>query len=197
MLKLRRALARLSTELGRAPTTTELSRELGIGEQETDALLDLLRKPISLDAPMLGAGEKAFGEAIPDPVAVHPWEGIDRALLQGQLHDLLGNLAPRERQVLSWRFGLRNERDHTLQEIGNRLGLSRERIRQIEAAALEKLRKLVDVHALRDGVWPEDRDDFAPVRLHSTKTCRGSRTAQSSWAAHEKPGSVPLQRNGS
>ena len=165
MFKLRRALARLSTELGRAPATTELSRELGIGEQETDVLLDLLRKPISLDAPMLDAGDKPFGEAIPDPVAVHPWETIDRALLQGQLHDLLGNLAPRERQVLSWRFGLTNDRDHTLQEIGNRLGLTRERIRQIENAALRKLRKLVDGHALGDEVWPEDRDDSEPVRL--------------------------------
>ncbi len=165
VLKLRRALARLSTELGRAPATTELSHELGIGERETDVLLDLFRKPISLDAAMLGAGDKPFGEAIPDPVAVHPWEAIDRALLQRQLHDLLGNLAPRERQVLSWRFGLTNDRDHTLQEIGDRLGLSRERIRQIEAVALRKLRKLVDVDALGDGVSPEDRNGSEPAHV--------------------------------
>ncbi len=197
MLKLRRVLSRLSTKLGREPATTELSHELGTGERETDVLLDLLRKPISLDAPMLGAGDKTIGEAIPDPVAVHPWEAIDRALLQGELHDLLAKLAPRERQVLSWRFGLTNGRDCTLREIGNRLGLTRERIRQIEAVALRKLRKLVDVDALGDGVWPEDRNDSEPVRLEFNEHVSSSHSAQSILADHEEPGSVALRRNAS
>ena len=154
VLKLGRTSARLSTRLGRAPSTTELSRELGIEEQEIGALLDLSRRPISLDTPIPGAGDKTIREATPDPVAVQPWEAIDHALLQGQLHDLLAKLPARERQVLSWRFGLGDDRDHTLEAIGNKLGLSRERIRQIETAALRTLRMLVDGYVLGDEAWP-------------------------------------------
>ena len=175
VLKLKRALARLTTELGRAPATTELSRELGIGHQETDGLLDLLSKPISLDAPIPGAGDKTIGEAIPDPVAVQPWEAMDRARVQRQLRDLLCSLRPRERQVLSWRFGLTNDCACTLQEIGDRLGLTRERIRQIESAALRKLRKLVELN--------EDVSSKNGV--------------QSILTNHEEPGSVALLKSAS
>ena len=87
---------------------------------------------------------------IPDPIPAHPVEAIHRARLQQEVKDLLAHLPAREAWVLRWRFGLAGEHDHTLREIGARVGLSSERVRQIERDAIERLRGLAEERAVHD-----------------------------------------------
>jgi RNA polymerase primary sigma factor len=147
MLRMRTAVAKLSTALGRAPTVKELSRELDLEEPETEKLIEAFKNPLSLDAPN-AVGETTIGEGVPDPIPAHPVEAIYQARLQRQLKGMLARLPLRERQVLRWRFGLGGKHNHTLQEIGDRLGLSRERARQLESVAIEKLRKMAEERGL-------------------------------------------------
>ena len=156
MFRLRKALAKLSTELGRAPPLKALSRELGLGAEEAESLIAALKRPASLDAPVRGAEGKTIGETIPDPIPARPVEAIHRARLQREVGDLLAHLPPREGQVLRWRFGLAGGHDHTLREIGDRIGLSRERIRQIERDAIQRLRGLAEQGVLPDGILHDE-----------------------------------------
>jgi RNA polymerase sigma factor (sigma-70 family) len=165
MFRLRKALAKLSTEFGRAPPVKALSRELDLGEEETEFLLEVLKYPVSLDAPVRGAGDLTIGETIPDPIPTRPVEAIHRARLQREVKDLLAHLPARERQVLRWRFGLAGERDHTLREIGDRIGLSRERIRQIERDAIQRLRGLAEEGVLPDGILHDERNECTSWEL--------------------------------
>ncbi len=142
-----------------------LSRELGLGEEETEFLIEVLKHPASLDAPVLGAGEQTLGETIPDPLPARPVEAIHRARLERELGDLLAHLPAREAQVLRWRFGLAGGHDHTLQQIGDRIGLSHERIRQIERDAIQRLRKLAEEDVLPDGILHDERNECASWEL--------------------------------
>jgi RNA polymerase primary sigma factor len=164
MRHLRKAFAKLSTQLHGAPGPRELSRELGVREEEAEFLVGILGQPTSLDAPDLKAPERTIGEAIPDPLPVQPVEAIHRHRLEQELEKLLAKLDARERQILRWRFSLQGQREHTLQEIGEQLELSRERVRQIENAALRKLRKIAEERGLAQP-FPLDergRDSEAP-----------------------------------
>jgi RNA polymerase primary sigma factor len=154
---MRTAVAKLSTTLGRAPNVEELSRELGLEEPETETLIEAFKNPLSLDVPS-ASGETTIGERIPDPIPAHPVEAIHVARLRRQMKGMLARLPLRERQVLRWRFGLGGKRNHTLQEIGDRLGLSRERARQLESAAIGKLRKMAEDRALIEEPLHEERD---------------------------------------
>jgi RNA polymerase primary sigma factor len=156
MRHLRRAFAKLSTQLHDAPGPKELSRELGVTEEETEFLVGVLGKPTSLDAPDAKAPERTIGEAIPDPIPVQPVEAIHRHRLEHELENLLAQLDARERKILRWRFSLQGHREHTLQEIGERLELSRERVRQIENAALQRLRKIADERGLAQPFPPDE-----------------------------------------
>ncbi|MBW2420038.1 MAG: sigma-70 family RNA polymerase sigma factor [Deltaproteobacteria bacterium] len=156
LFRLRKALAKLSTEFDSAPPVEALSRELGLGEEETESLIEVLKHPISLDAPLLGAEGQTLGETIPDSIPTRPVEAIHEARLQREVKNLLARLPAREARVLRWRFGLAGGDDHTLREIGDRIGLSGESVRQIERKAIQRLRKLAEergegaVHELRD-----------------------------------------------
>jgi RNA polymerase primary sigma factor len=165
MFRLRKALAKLSTEFDGAPPVKALSRELGLGGEETEFLLEVLKHPVSLDAPVLGTAEQTLGETIPDPIPARPVEAIHRARLQREVKDLLAHLPAREGQVLRWRFGLAGECDHTLREIGDRIGLSRERVRQIERDAIQRLRKLAEEDVLPDGILHDERNECASWEL--------------------------------
>jgi RNA polymerase sigma factor (sigma-70 family) len=163
MVRLQKALAKLSTQFGGAPPVKALSRELGLREEETALLLAVLKQPARLDAPVRGAEGQTIGETIPDPIPARPVEAIHRARLQRELEELLACLPPREAQVLRWRFGLAGERDHTLRQIGDRIGLSHERIRQIEHDAIQRLRELAEERA--DGAVRDEWNECASWEL--------------------------------
>jgi RNA polymerase primary sigma factor len=149
-LRYKRAQEGLSSRLGRDPEPGELARELGVERDQLDAVAASLVPERSINAPVAGLDAVTYEDTIEDPDAVDPSDGIERERLCGAIGSLLETLAPRERAVLGWRFGLREEGDPaTLGEIGKRLGLSRERVRQIEAVALARLRAMPGAERLR------------------------------------------------
>ncbi|MDO8836925.1 MAG: RNA polymerase sigma factor RpoD/SigA [Vicinamibacterales bacterium] len=135
-------VTRLSAELHRPPTTHELAQDLDISDGDADALLHIRGDDVSLSDPVgKGDDDREFGDLLPQATV----PAVDVALLHeaalDQLRRAIQELEPREREVMELRFGLGGHEASTLQEIGDRLGLSRERIRQIESRAKEKLRR--------------------------------------------------------
>ena len=149
-LRVERARTAISTRLGRAPETGELSAALQVSEDRVEDLLRACRNPVSLEDPLFGLDDRSVADAIADPADKDPGDVIDRDRIAGELGDLLQDLPRREQQVLRWRFGFGREQPHTLREIGDRLGLSRERVRQIESAALARLREGLEERNLLD-----------------------------------------------
>jgi RNA polymerase sigma factor (sigma-70 family) len=142
----------LTQKLGRAPTTEEVAAEMGRPAAELEQLESLRQRPISLDKPTAGDGTGSLGETVEDPSAP-PGAGLATVLrARADLAGVLQDLPDRERTVVTLRFGLGSEEPLTLERIGQRLGLTRERVRQIEVAALKQLRRLL---AARD-VEPSD-----------------------------------------
>ena len=146
----RRALATLESRLGRAPTDAEVGEAIGTDAEQAEALATYEEDPMSLQS-RLRATDTELGESLPAPEVDHA-EDVDRGRRQAAVRDLLGLLDPRELQILVRRFGLDSAETATLQQLGEELGLSRERVRQIELGALERLR----ASAIRDGLGPED-----------------------------------------
>jgi DNA-directed RNA polymerase sigma subunit (sigma70/sigma32) len=141
-MRFQRVLKQLSTSLGRTPTTKELAEELGVNEKQIEMLSRIRQKPASLDAPIRNSDEESMADLIEDTEAIDPVDELHRERLAGSLGSLLVHLSDRERDVLSQRFGLAGKPSRTLQEIANLLGLSRERVRQIQAGAIARLREL-------------------------------------------------------
>jgi RNA polymerase sigma factor (sigma-70 family) len=135
----RNARERFSGQHGRPPSAGELAPLLGMAQREVEALERADTVTVTLDAPIVGT-ELTLGERLPAPTGNEGPGAVAEETLTRALASLLGELTPRERQILSWRFGLGDDCDRTLQEIGDDLGLSRERVRQIEKEALGKLR---------------------------------------------------------
>jgi RNA polymerase primary sigma factor len=140
LLKYYRSYNALSKRLGREPTTSELARELKLSVEQTEKLQKMTREPVSLETQVKGTDSKVLKDFVKDPGTVSPLEGLDRFRLEKATEESIGQLNERERNILRWRFGMKGEQDHTLEEIGEKLGLSRERVRQLEARAIEKLR---------------------------------------------------------
>ena len=132
--------SRLEAELARCPTQAELAAELGVTLAEVSEILGLPSHPLSLTS-RSGEGDAILGDLVADPSARSPEEEAARALLPGEVQRLLSVLSEREREILTLRFGLDRRRPLTLHEIGQHFELTPERIRQIEAKALEKLRQ--------------------------------------------------------
>jgi len=133
---------RLTQELGRAPSPSEMAKALGTGEEQIAELEELRQPTLSLDAPS-GDETRRLSDIIPD-VSADPADALTRLFRQrADLAAVLDDLAPNERTVLRRRFGLEGDEPETLETIGRRLGLSRERVRQIEGGGLRKLRALL------------------------------------------------------
>jgi len=148
--KLVRASRKLRQELGREPTTEEVASELNLPVDKVREMYDITRRPISLDIPVGDEGETRLGDFIEDQRGFEPVDTITAEDLKAQLQDILETLSPREREVLTLRFGLEDGRPHTLEEVGQKFGVTRERIRQIESKALRKLRHPIRKKLLED-----------------------------------------------
>ena len=135
-----RVRAELTGKLGRDPTPGELAPALGTDTDSLEALDRLSREAISLESNVAGT-EKRLEDFVPDQGALAPDGGIDDDRMRSGVGTLIGTLTPREQLILRLRYGLAGEEEHTLEQIGQSLGLSRERVRQLEARALKKLRE--------------------------------------------------------
>ena len=139
--KIRRVAAQMTEELGHEPTTEELAEELGLPVAKVAHLKNVAVRPASLDAKISADDDTAFGDLVGDDRAEDPFEALRYKDLQGEVGDLLDALDPRERKIISFRFGLDGGRERTLEEVGHKFGVTRERIRQLQNIALLKMRK--------------------------------------------------------
>ena len=140
--KIRRLTERLTAELGREPTDEKLADEVGLTEAKVAALKSSAIRPASLDAPIgRDDGETLFGDMISDENAEDPLEQLEEKDARANLGGLLKVLTPREREIMKLRYGLGGGRQKTLEDIGAKFGITRERIRQIQMGALKKLRR--------------------------------------------------------
>jgi len=149
MNKLWRAQKQLTQELGREPTPEELADEMHMPVSRIHALLKMAQQPVSLHAPVGDDGDVSVGDFIEDKSAENPSEVTSYSLLREKLSDVLTTLTERERKILEMRFGLLDGYERTLEEIGKMYNVTRERIRQIEAKALRKLRHPTRVRHLQ------------------------------------------------
>lgn len=141
---------RLSKELGREPSDEEIAEEMGISPSRAREVVRCAQAPISLDTPIGNEGESCLGDIVEDHAVISPSDIVSSTMLRSEVEDILDILAPRERRVLQLRFGLVDGQLRTLREVGKRFGLGRERVRQIEAGALCKLRQPQLSAKLRD-----------------------------------------------
>jgi RNA polymerase primary sigma factor len=148
--KLSRIERDMHQRLGREPTPEELAVELDKTPDQIEELLRTSRQPISLNATIGEDGETTIGDLIEDVDSPEASEIVDRQLLGDQLRGVLDNLSPREARIMALRFGLVDGKPHTLDEIGKHLGLTRERIRQLEKESLSKLRHPSNTRPLLD-----------------------------------------------
>ncbi len=148
--KLVRVSRRLVQEYGREPTSEEIGRGMEIAPEKVREIMKVSQEPVSLETPIGEEEDSHLGDFIEDPVALAPADAAAHQLLKEQVMDVLSSLAPRERKVLELRFGLEDGRSRTLEEVGREFHVTRERIRQIEAKALRKLRHPSRSKKLRD-----------------------------------------------
>jgi RNA polymerase primary sigma factor len=139
--KLRRVSTQMTEELGREPTDDELAEEVGMAASKVGALKSAAIRPTSLDQPLNDEDSTALGDIIGDEEALDPYEVLRDKDLRGEVGDLLDVLDDRERKIINSRFGLDGQRTKTLEEVGVKFGVTRERIRQLQNIALHKLRK--------------------------------------------------------
>jgi RNA polymerase primary sigma factor len=138
--KLYRVTRELEQELGRQPSPEEIAEEIGLESDKVQWILRASRRPISLERPVGEEEDNELGNFIEDEKVLAPAEAAYQHLLAETMGDVLGTLSPREARILRLRFGLQDGHSYTLEEVGQKFGLTRERIRQIEGEALRKLR---------------------------------------------------------
>ena len=145
----------LLQELGRDPSVEEIAKEMSLSADKVREVMKIAQEPISLETPIGAEEDSHLGDFIEDPEAVAPAEAASVTMLKQKMGDVLRNLTDRERKVLVLRFGLEDGHQRTLEEVGQEFGVTRERIRQIEAKALRKLRHPSRGKALKD-YWQAD-----------------------------------------
>jgi RNA polymerase primary sigma factor len=139
--RVRRVSQSLVQELGRGPTVDEIAAELEVGTAQVESAMRCMREPKSLETPLGTDNDSTLGDIIEDDRAPSPLEGAIHASLASRTESLLETLSPREAKILRLRFGLGEQGEHTLEEVGERFVVTRERIRQIEAKALDRLKR--------------------------------------------------------
>ncbi len=142
--KLRRVEHRLTEEFGREPTNEELAAELGVSPSVVGHWQTVSLKPTSLDAPIGDEDGAEFGDIIGDDKARTPYDLINDAQLKSEMEELLDQLDHREREILMMRYGLRDRQVETLEDIGVKFKITRERVRQIQNSAITKLRRMME-----------------------------------------------------
>ena len=140
----------LLQDLGRDPTAEEVAKEMGLSTLRVREIMKIAQEPVSLETPIGEEEDSHLGDFIEDEAALDPADAASVMLLKEQITEVLQTLAPREAEVLRLRFGLEDGRSRTLEEVGQSFGVTRERIRQIEAKALRKLRHPSRSKVLRD-----------------------------------------------
>ena len=138
--KIVRTSRQILHEIGREPTPEELAEKLSMPLEKVRKVMKIAKEPISLETPVGEEEDSHLGDFIEDKKVINPSEAIVNLNLAEQTRRVLSTLTPREEKVLRMRFGIGEESDHTLEEVGQDFNVTRERIRQIEAKALRKLR---------------------------------------------------------
>ena len=157
----RKTLNMLAQELGRQPTPEEVAEAMSVQPEKIHQIVQAAQRTISLETPIGSEDETSLGDLIADDVSETPYEAASESMLKRDVNAALDTLTPREKLVLQLRFGLGHGHQHTLAEVGEQLQISRERVRQIENEALQKLRRL-------DGDAP-----WSPPRLRALVRPRG------------------------
>jgi RNA polymerase primary sigma factor len=138
--KLARTRRDLQQALGREPTDEEIGEALGITAERVREIVKVAQDPVSLETPIGEEEDSHLGDFVEDKEAPSPSEAASLTMLRNEVDEILDTLTPRERRALQLRFGLIDGQQRTLEEVGKRFGVTRERVRQIEAKALRKLR---------------------------------------------------------
>lgn len=153
--RMRRVQLRLLQELGREPTIQEMAIGMETTPDKVENLLEIARRPVSLETPIDDDGDSTFGDFVEDVSSPAPADEVASTLLQEQLEGALARLPNREAQILRLRYGLEDGRVYTLEEVGQTIGVTRERVRQLEAQALNRLRQSSAHVILRDYLFGE------------------------------------------
>jgi len=148
--KLLRISHQLTQQLGRSPTPEELAAEMEVPVRKVEQMLDVARRPLSLEMPTDEESESTLGDFVEDTESPSPPDHVDSTMLREQLMEILNDLPPREVKILQMRYGLLDGQTYTLEQVGKKLGVTRERVRQIEAQALSRLRHPTHARRLRD-----------------------------------------------
>ena len=148
--KIAKMQRKLTLDLGYEPKTSELAKALGMTEEKVEEILQIAREPASLETPIGEEDDSNLGDFVADSNVVTPEQNVESVMLREHIDTLLGDLKDRERQVIVLRFGLDDGHPRTLEEVGKEFNVTRERIRQIEAKALRKLRNPVRSKRIRD-----------------------------------------------
>src|SRR3989344_1847023 len=165
--KLTHTQRRLVQELGREPTVEELSVEMEMDIKKVAHIQKISQDIISLESPVGSEEDSKLGDFIEDEEAVNPFEATNRQLRKENVHAMLEFLTPRERKIIEMRFGLKDGIGHTLEEVGKEFGVTRERIRQIEAKVLQKMRDHPRSLTIREHGGVPKRVGFSPVQSFS------------------------------
>jgi RNA polymerase primary sigma factor len=148
--KMLRISHQLTQRLGRNPTPEELAAEMEIPVRKVEQMLDVARRPLSLEMPTDDEGESTLGDFVEDTESPAPPDRVSAVMLRDLLLEILVDLPPREVKILQMRYGLLDGQTYTLEQVGKKLGVTRERVRQIEAQALSRLRHPAHARRLRD-----------------------------------------------
>ncbi|MDB4979117.1 MAG: polymerase sigma-70 subunit RpoD, polymerase primary sigma factor [Candidatus Peribacteria bacterium] len=165
--KLTHTQRRLVQELGREPTLEELAVEMEMDIKKVAHIQKISQDIISLESPVGSEEDSKLGDFIEDEEAVNPFEATNRQLRKENVHAMLDFLTPRERKIIEMRFGLKDGIGHTLEEVGKEFGVTRERIRQIEAKVLQKMRDHPRSLTIREHGGAPKRIGFSPIHSFS------------------------------
>jgi RNA polymerase primary sigma factor len=148
--KYKQVVKRLAQDLERTPLAEEIAAEMNLEVEKIHQIQKIDQKTISLETPVGDEEDSTLEEFIKEEKILSPNQETARKLLADQIEEILKDLFPKEQKILRMRFGLRGEIPHTLEEVGREFGVTRERIRQIEAKALEKIRQHEKSHRLKN-----------------------------------------------